>query len=281
MVLDIDLFNNFRITIFIYYFLTVTLFLGLSFYFLRIVNVENIAILGIVSLCFIIISAIFVSKLAVDPLLEYVKNLQDLSTETLHELNLPVSTIMTNTQMLEKSLDDEKSKKRLSRIKAACGMLQESYNELDYMIKKQSKESLQEFFSLDELIEERVAFVSKIYPFVEWNLFLDQMNILSDRKGLSKVIDNLIDNGVKYSKNSKTIDIYIEQDSLKIKDYGIGMDEVELVHVFDSYYQTNSQIQGFGIGLSMVKRFCDNNGVTLSIHSTKDIGTTVELKFKN
>jgi len=274
------LFANLRINIFIYYFVTVTGFIAFAYYFFGVLEVENLYVLALVLLCFILLSGVFISKLAVDPLSEYVQHLQNLSKETLHELNLPITTIQTNTQMLSKTLEDEKSQKRLLRIENACKMLQESYNELDYLIKMQSKEDVSESFSVDELVKERVAFLQKIYPSVLFHLELSPLEIRSDKKGLSKVIDNIIDNGVKYSGNSKRIDIHIHNSTLFIQDYGIGMDEVEIVKIFDNYYQSNSSMQGFGIGLSMVKRFCDKNSIELSFKSTPKKGTVVELKFK-
>ena len=84
-------------------------------------------------LSFVSYTGIFLSKIAIDPLVEYIQQLQELSKETLHELNLPISTIKTNTQMIKKTLSDEKSLKRLHRIDTACIMLQERYNELDYI----------------------------------------------------------------------------------------------------------------------------------------------------
>ncbi len=254
--------------------------MGITYYFLVVLAFENYVVLTILGICFIVLSSVFISKLAVDPLLEYVKNLQNLSKETLHELNLPVSTILTNTQMLERNLDDEKSKKRLARIKSACEMLKERYNELDYMIKMQSKEELIEEFDVSTLVEERVTFLGRIYPQINFNLSLENLMIKSDKKGLSKVIDNVVDNGVKYSGNSKKIDITIDNKTLSIKDYGIGMDEVELLQIFDNYYQSNSTVSGFGIGLSMVKRFCDNNKIELNFYSTPKVGTRVEFQFK-
>ena len=279
MVSGTDLFNNLRINIFIYYLITVVVFVGFAYYLVAILKVESLFILSIIGLCFIILSGVFISKLAVDPLLEYVLSLQNLSKETLHELNLPISTIMTNVKMLEKSMEDEKSLKRIGRINRACEMLKERYNELDYMIKMQSSQDVKEEFFVDELVEERVAFLSKIYPQFSFNLALEKLQIKSDKKGLVKVIDNIVDNGVKYSKNSKTIDINIQNSTLFIEDYGIGMDEVELLQIFDTYYQSNSEMRGFGIGLSMVKRFCDKNSIRLSFKSQKDLGTRVELKF--
>jgi len=260
---------------------TVVFFVASAYYFFAILNVENIYLLAIIYICFIVLSGVFISKLAIDPLLEYVKNLQNLSKETLHELNLPVSTIKTNAQMLSKSLDDEKSRKRLTRISSACEMLEERYNELDYMIKMQSREDVSEEFFLDELVETRVHFLEKIYPHINFEITLEKLQLKSDVKGLSKVIDNIIDNGVKYSDKSKKIDIYTKEHTLFIQDFGIGMDEVELLQIFDNYYQSNTTVQGFGIGLSMVKRFCDKNEIGLSFVSTPNSGTTVALKFKN
>ena len=274
------MFNNLRINIFLYYFITVVGFLAFSYYFLIVLKLNSYLVLSIVGICFIILSGIFISKLAVDPLLEYVTSLQNLSKETLHELNLPISTILTNTQMLEKNLADEKSIKRLTRIKSACEMLKDRYNELDYMIKMQSKEEMIEEFDVSTLIKERVAFLGRIYPQINFNLSLEKLEIKSDKKGLSKVIDNVVDNGVKYSGNSKQIDINIRNRTLCIKDYGIGMDEVELLQIFDNYYQSNSTVSGFGIGLSMVKRFCDKNRIELNFNSTPRVGTKVEFKFK-
>ena len=234
-----------------------------------------------IGISFIILSAVFISKLAVDPLQEYINNLQNLSKETLHELNLPISTIQTNVGMLEKSLgDDAKSKKRLERITTACSMLQERYNELDYLIKKQSAVVIKEPLALEALVRERIAFLEQVYPSYTFNLSLENLEIVSDKKGLSKVIDNIVDNGVKYSPDSKVLDIRIEHETLRIKDYGIGMDEVELLHIFDAYYQQNSEMHGFGIGLNMVKRFCDTNEIELKFHSKKGVGTEVALKFK-
>jgi len=255
--------------------------LSFFYYFTAVVGIDNIYLLFIFFFTFIMISGIFITKLGVDPLEEYVKNLQALSKETLHELNLPISTIMTNTQMLRKNSSDEKSLKRIERIDRACDMLKERYNELDYLIKMQSREDVKEFFFIDALVKERVAFLSKIYPHIHILLSLESLEILGDKKGLAKVIDNIVDNGVKYSKDSTKIEISLQNATLSIKDYGIGMDEVELVQIFDTYYQSNKDIDGFGIGLSMVKRYCDKNKIELMIISKPELGTTLKLKFKN
>ena len=191
------MFRNLRINIFIYYFTTVTTFLIILYYALEIIKIQNIVLLAIIVICFVILSSIFISKLAVDPLSEHVKNLQNLSKETLHELNLPISTIKTNSQMIKKNLTNEKALKRLARIDSACLMLQQRYNELDYMIKTQTLQEIEENFDLADLVNERVGFLTSIYPHIDFIVELKSTQIVNDKIGLSKVIDNIIDNGVK------------------------------------------------------------------------------------
>jgi signal transduction histidine kinase len=115
---------------------------------------------------------------------------------------------------------------------------------------------------------------------MEFELQLSPHVITNDKIGLSKVIDNLIDNAVKYSRDIHKISIRLQDHSLYIEDHGCGMDEVELIKIFDNYYQSNKNMKGFGIGLSMVKRFCDANAIALNFKSKPNVGTTVILKFK-
>ena len=254
--------------------------MAILYYFIAVVAITNIFLLTVFLLCFVALVGVFISKLSIDPLVQHVNNLQNLSKETLHELNLPVSTIKTNMHMLRKNIENEKDLKRAARIESACDMLEQRYNELDYMIKLQSSNIIKENFNLEELLQQRAEFLKPIYPHVEFNLNLHSTQINNDKVGLSKVIDNLIDNAVKYSPNSTKIDILLQNSKLSIQDYGCGMDEVELLQIFDNYYQSNEEIQGFGIGLSMVKRFCDANDILLNFKSKPNVGTTVILKFK-
>lgn len=274
------MFRSLRMNIFIFYFVTVSTFLAVLYYFLKIVTIENIFLLAVFIICFVILSGVFISKLAIDPLEEHVQNLQNLSKETLHELNLPISTIITNIHMIKKHLSDEKNLKRLARIELATSMLQQRYNELDYMIKTQTLQIAKENIELDKLVRQRVEFLQDIYTNTNFQLQLHATTIHNDKVGLAKVIDNIIDNGVKYSQNSNNIEIELKNNILQIKDYGCGMDEVELLKIFDTYYQSNENMKGFGIGLSMVKRFCDTNKIGLNFKSKPNAGTTVLLDFK-
>ena len=207
------------------------------------------------------------------------KILEHLIKESLHEINLPIATIDANIKMLKKRLLQEKDLKKIERIEEALKRLKREYKLLSYNLKKEILEVEKEVFDLKELIEDRVAFFQSL----KRNKFILNLNTLmlkTDKLGLEQVVDNLIENAMKYSKKEMPIEIKIEDNRLFIKDSGIGIDESELSLIFQRYYQSDSSFVGEGIGLSIVKRFCDKEGIDLKIDSKKGVGTVVKLDFK-
>jgi signal transduction histidine kinase len=240
---------------------------------------EWVAIGFVVFLLSIWLGKLF-AKIAIKPLHEHFDHLDRFSKETLHELNLPVSTIATNVALLRKTHTDEKSQKRLERIEQAALMLKNRYDELDYFIQKQMEKEAIETFDVAALVQERVEFLTPLYSNVKWEILTGELLVHADRIGLSKVIDNLIDNGVKYSIQTPQIALKIENRVLSICDQGCGMDEAALVKIFDHYYQSDKNMAGYGIGLGLVKRYCDKHEIKLRVESKLGVGTCIKLAFR-
>lgn len=274
------MFRSVEIALASLYVTTTGILIAAIYYVHDILGVQQWGIIAFVSLILTLAAGSLLAKIAITPLREHFDHLERFSKETLHELNLPINTITANVQMLRKTHADDKSLKRLERIEVAAEMLKERYNELDYLIKKQSEREKIEHFDLREVIEERMAFLSSLYPSVVWEVSLEACDVNCDRIGLGKVIDNLIENGVKYSPKHPIITITLRENSLSICDQGIGMDEITLIHIYDRYYQNDSTMAGYGIGLNLVKRYCDRYGIALHISSRLDEGTCVKLEFK-
>jgi signal transduction histidine kinase len=57
------------------------------------------------------------------------------------------------------------------------------------------------------------------------------------------------------------------------------MDEMTLVRIFDQYYQSDATMAGYGIGLGLVKRYCDRYNIGLHVHSVVNEGTHITLEF--
>lgn len=205
------------------------------------------------------------------------ENLLHLTKEILHELNIPISTIQANTSLLRRTLkDNEKSLKRLSRIDASTSRLERLYAELVYSIKKEIHSIEKEEFLLEDLIIERVEEMKLLNrnPFI---LKLESHSINVDKIGFEKMLDNIMANAMKYSDKSSTIKIMLKEKTLSIIDQGIGMDETELISLYERYYQLDNTTYGEGIGLALVKAYCDDEKIKIRINSIKGKGTEVSL----
>ena len=206
------------------------------------------------------------------------KMLEHLIKESLHEINLPISTIEANIQMLKRKLTEQKDIKRAKRILEAIERLKRLHTILSYNLKKEVLKIEKEELFLDELLKERVEFFKELNR-NKFILELEPLKIYVDKIGLEQTIDNIIENAMKYSNKDSEIKITLKNAILTIADRGIGIDENELQYIFQRYYQGNSEILGEGIGLSIVKKYCDSEAIGLKIESKKALGTKVILDF--
>jgi len=258
----------------------VIIVLVLNYYLISIFGFNKETFIGIT--LFLIIFAItlnfFLAKPLLEPLFKSDENLQKTIKETLHELNIPASTIQANAQMLEKSLKDEKNLKRLNRIKLATNELLKLYNQMEYEIKKEiDKIDKQEFF-LHEIINNSMEKFEDIKGNITINSNVKNISLNSDKNGFQKVIDNLLSNAIKYNCENGLVNISLEDNILSIFNTGKSIDTKNLFIVFEQYFQEDSKKSGFGLGLNIVKEFCDKNQIEIKIEP-KDNGTVIKLKL--
>ncbi|WP_159476711.1 HAMP domain-containing sensor histidine kinase [Dyadobacter sp. 3J3] len=113
-------------------------------------------------------------------------------------------------------------------------------------------------------------------------------HVYSDPYMTDIIIENLISNAIKYSRDHGRLMIGISRDEnnliYTVNDDGIGIAADEIQHIQQSFYRAeplqHPEIKGSGLGLSIVKRMCQLLGVSLSIKSQPGNGTTAALIFK-
>ncbi|MBN1409851.1 MAG: response regulator [Spirochaetales bacterium] len=110
--------------------------------------------------------------------------------------------------------------------------------------------------------------------------------VLADPFALDRIINNLIDNAIRYTPEYGMIDVVLKTDNSNIYftvvDTGIGIPEERRARIFKPYYQLSHRkvnIEGIGMGLSIVKKIMDNIGGTIQCYSKPGIGTRFELSF--
>ena len=220
----------------------------------------------------------FLSKPLYEPLFRSDENLQKTIKETLHELNIPASTIQANAQMLERNIKDEKNKKRLNRIKLATNELLKLYNQMEYEIKKEIDKIDKQEFLLDEIIENSIDKFEDIKGNISIQNSIENIIINTDKNGFQKVIDNLLSNAIKYNIENGVVKIDFSKDTLTVFNTGKTIDTKNLFIVFEQYFQEDPKNSGFGLGLNIVKEFCDKNSIEIKIEPNKN-GTLIKLNL--
>ena len=112
---------------------------------------------------------------------------------------------------------------------------------------------------------------------------IEQIDVAADKSHLSNVLNNLIDNAIKYSGASVVIHITISADSIEVTDNGIGIPSKSLPFIFDKFYRVphgnRQDVRGYGIGLYYVKHILEKMGWSISAKSQEGVGTTFVIKF--
>jgi len=223
----------------------------------------------------------FLSSQLFDPLFKSETNIKNQIKETLHELNTPVATIQINSKILQKKEEDHKNLSRLQRIDESCDILLNLYNQMEYNIKEQINSVTIEEFDIDDIIEKSMIKHHDIKENIKITYEKKRYLIVSDKNGFERVIDNLLSNAIKYNKKDGKILIYLENDTLIVKDTGVGIDTKNLFQIFDKYYQENTLNHGIGLGLNIIKAYCDKYKIDIKIDSNKEEGSTFYLNLKD
>jgi signal transduction histidine kinase len=106
--------------------------------------------------------------------------------------------------------------------------------------------------------------------------------ISADDEALSRALWNLLDNAVKYSGNSRDVQVNVSRAngsvSIAVRDHGIGIPPAEQKSVFQKFVRgaasTASGIRGTGLGLAMVRHIVDAHGGTVNLQSSEGKGST-------
>ena len=105
----------------------------------------------------------------------------------------------------------------------------------------------------------------------------------ADRMHLSNILNNLIDNAVKYSGEKVAIHVAADGNRLTVSDNGIGMSATDLKHIFEKFYRAHTgnlhDVKGYGLGLYYVHSIVEKHGWSISVESEPGKGTRFTLSI--
>jgi signal transduction histidine kinase len=200
----------------------------------------------------------------------------------IHETHTPLSVIMANIELFSMN---EGRNRYLAKIEAAVKNIFSIYDDLSYLVKKDQIEYPKKAIELGEYVTKRLEFFDEVAHFsnLKFNFFEPEFPawVQFNETKLQRVIDNNLTNAIKYTKNGEEIRVgvgcdtqgcifWVESRSQKIHDPQ---------KIFEAYYRERKKTDGFGLGLSLVKSICDEDGVEITIASDSEL-TRFEYYFK-
>jgi two-component system OmpR family sensor kinase len=227
---------------------------------------------------FIAFIGYLLSRLLLKPVKENFEILNRFMKDSAHELNTPVTALMMSANYLKKSYDKEMVEHMLLSSK----MISEVYNSISYLAFHDIDIEEKEEFDLSTLIHTSIQYFTEIAnnKNIIINAQLNTHMVLMDKNSIKKLINNLISNAIKYSYPNKNIEVTLEENIVKIKDEGVGIDKRHQKKIFQRYNRVNKQTtSGFGIGLDIVLGICRVNNINISLDSEPKKGSTFTLIF--
>ena len=169
-------------------------------------------------------------------------------------------------------LFDTDAKKYLGNIKAGANTINALFEDLTALSLNKSGSGRE--VNLGELLQSRIEYfgVSAEQKCISLSADLRPVAFCADEFKLRKIIDNLLGNAIKYCDELGCVEVSLRERSLRIKNSGAGIARQNLPHIFELYTRFDERNGGFGIGLFIAKKYCDELGLKISCRS--ELGET-------
>lgn len=204
-----------------------------------------------------------------------------------HELKTPLTSIIGSLQLIKHNIVTKKKEVIeliTSSLEEANKMNQLIVEMLDLSRIELKEEKKIEHLNVKDFVNDVITSLALDIneKHLKVNLTLDDCFININRGDLDKLISNLITNAVKYNVKNGTLSLTLNQTFFKVEDSGIGIEEKELNNIFKRFYRVEgNNIQGSGLGLSIVKHIVQNYNFKIEVESTLGAGSTFTVFFKD
>ncbi len=216
--------------------------------------------------------AFILTLYSLKPIRDALKINQEFIKDILHDFNTPISAIRLNVELLKKNCKSP----YLDRITKSIDTIVSLQENLRLFLKNIKKESKQ--INVNSLVKSRVSFFKSLYPNLRYKVIdKSRLNISTQEELFTRIIDNIISNASKYNKRGGYVYVIVDKNKIVIEDSGRGIKNPK--KVFDRFYKESDR--GIGIGLSIVKKLCDELDIKIDIESEPQKGTRVILKPNN
>lgn len=212
------------------------------------------------------------------------KELDEYMVKWVHEIKIPISALNIMTDRLNEVEDSIDIKNQLAKMSFLVNSI---------LYSSRSTSLFEDIFinkvNLEKLVKSSVK--NSSFLLIKNNIEVSLGNldylVYSDLKCLSYILDQIINNAIKYSKENNRIEFYAKQESncitLSIKDYGIGINPADLNRIFDKGFTgsngRNKIYKSTGMGMYFTKKMIDKLGHRIEVSSKLNEYTNFKIYF--
>lgn len=214
-----------------------------------------------------------------------------------HEIRTPINTILSFSSLLKDELEDKIDDELKSCFVSMGNAGRRIIRTIDLILNmSEIQTGVYDYVSkcinlaadlLDPIRNELIYIAKDKGLEIKFNLLTENAFIWADEYTVGQIINNLLDNAIKYTeKGYIEINIYRnEQDRLvlEIKDTGIGISKDYFPMLFTPFSQEEQgytrKFEGNGLGLALVKKYCELNNADIEVESEKGVGSTFRVIF--
>ena len=222
---------------------------------------------------------VMLSRLFIRPMREAVTLLDNFIKDTTHELNTPISTIVTNIESMQEEQLNEKLTKKMRRIDIAAKTISSIYDDLTYLVLNHKVAVVNAPIVVVEVVNERLAYFNEHFEQkkLEVTATLSDVIVNMDKNRLIRIVDNLLSNAIKYNRHGGSIEIIVDKEKLGVRDSGRGIEAEKIEQIFERYQRFDTSVGGFGIGLHIVASIVQEYGFRVEVDSRPQEGTVITI----
>lgn len=206
-------------------------------------------------------------------------DLLDYYTLWVHQIKTPIAASKLLVQDLQEQTFKNQLEQELFKIDSYTNLVLqylrlESFHD-DLVVEKENIEDL-----VKEVVKKYALFF--IQQGLSLNLHDLNHTVITDKKWFLVILEQVLSNSLKYTKQG-SIEIFFQEDTLYMKDTGLGIQNSDLLRVFErgfSGYNGRLTHQSSGLGLYLSKKIADELGHELHLQSVVGEGTTIMITFK-
>lgn len=215
---------------------------------------------------------------------------RDFVADASHDLRSPLTVLRGNLDLLKRASNEEERRASLDAMEREVKRMIAIVNDLLLLAEVESGgEERVEPVSLKLLVLDAADRARSLVPtHTIATEGIEDIVILGNPDRLRRLLDNLVDNAIKYTPEDRTITLSTFHEGgwacLRVRDSGIGIPPEHLPRIFDRFYRVDRARSrsrgGTGLGLAIVKAIAERYGGTVSVCSELGRGTTFTVRFK-